>query len=262
MGIARAAGSVIESVRRRGFQAQAKADHSLVTEADIAADQVIARALMDMFPSDGWLSEESPSRWGDSGAVWVVDPLDGTDAFVHGGPRGYAVQIARFIDGVLELGVVFEPAVDELFVARRGQGAWVSRRGGPVERVRVSQGLAAARFVCSPRTTEVQRRRLTELGLVDAGAYRSVGVKVGLIASGQAEVYPVTHRVSYWDVAAPLIVLEEAGGRATYLDGRRPSFAFDPPWEMEGPMLLSGLDAEPHAALCARLAAGDGATAG
>ena len=49
----------------------------------------------------------------------------------------------------------------------------------------------------------------------------------------------------------------EAGGRATYLDGRRPSFAFDPPWEMEGPMLLSGLDAEPHAALCARLAALD-----
>jgi 3'-phosphoadenosine 5'-phosphosulfate (PAPS) 3'-phosphatase len=172
------------------------------------------------------------------------------------------VQIARFIDGVLELGVVFEPAVDELFVARRGQGAWLSRRGGPVERVRVSQGLAAARFVCSPRTTETQRQRLADLGLVDAGSFRSVGVKVGLLASGQAEVYPVTHRVSYWDLAAPLIVLEEAGGQASYLDGRRPTFPFDPPWEMGGPMLLSGLDGERHDALCARLAAMDAEASG
>ncbi len=255
MGIARAAGSVIEAVRRRGFQVQAKADHSVVTEADLAADHVIARALADMFPNDGWLSEESPGRWGDSGAVWVVDPLDGTEAFVHGGVRGYAVQIARFIDGVLELGVVYEPAIDEMFVARRGQGAWVSRRGAPVERVRVSEGRSAARFVCSPRTPDAMRQQFAEAGLVDAGAFRSLGVKAGMVASGLAEVYPVTHRVSYWDVAAPLIVLEEAGGRATYLDGRRPTFAFDPPWELAGPMLWSGLDETRHATLCRELVA-------
>lgn len=255
MGIARAAGSVIEAVRRRGFQAQAKADRSLVTEADIAADQVIARALTDMFPDDGWLSEESPARWGDSGACWIVDPLDGTEAFVKGGPRGYAVQIARLVDGTIELAVVYEPAVDEMFIARRGLGAWVSRRGGPVEAVRVTGGQAAARFVCSTRTRPEIKDVLTERGIVDVGAYRSVGVKVGLIASGQAEVYPITHRVSYWDIAAPLLIFEESGGRATYLDGQVPSFPLDPPWEMEGPMLLSCLPAAQHLELCRALAA-------
>lgn len=254
MGIARAAGSVIEAVRRRGFQAQSKSDRSLVTEADIAADQVIARALTDMFPEDGWLSEESPVRWGDSGASWVVDPLDGTESFVHGGARGYAVQIARLVEGTIELGVVYEPAVDEMFVARRGQGAWVSRRGGPVERLHVSQGQAAARYVCSTRTRPDIRERLDALGLVAAGAYRSVGVKVGLLASGLAEVYPLTHRVSYWDICAPLIVLEEAGGRVSYLDGEAPSFPLDPPWEMEGPMLLTGLPEAQHLELCRALA--------
>jgi len=250
MGIARAAGSVIEAVRRRGFQAQAKADRSLVTEADIAADQVIARALTDMFPDDGWLSEESPVRWGDSGASWVVDPLDGTEAFVKGGTRGYAVQIARLVEGIIELGVVYEPAVDELFLARRGAGAWVSRRGGPVEPVRVTQGLAARRFVCSTRTRPELRDLMLERGLVDAGAFRSVGVKVGLLASGHAEVYPLTHRVGYWDVCAPLIILEEAGGHGTYLDGQRPAFPLDPPWEMEGPMLMSGLPLDEHLEFC------------
>jgi 3'-phosphoadenosine 5'-phosphosulfate (PAPS) 3'-phosphatase len=181
--------------------------------------------------------------------------MDGTDAFIKGGPRGYAVQIARMIDGTVELAVVYEPAVDEMFLARRGVGAWVSRRGGPVEAVRVTGGQTAERFVCSTRTRPSVREVLESRGIVDVGAFRSVGVKVGLIAAGLAEVYPITHRVSYWDIAAPLLILEESGGRATYLDGQAPTFPLDPPWEMEGPMLLSCLPEARHLELCRALAA-------
>lgn len=222
--IARAAGELIEAHRLAGVVAKDKPDRSPVTEADLAADRLISRALRASFPGEAIVSEESDDVAGeDTGAsapTWVVDPLDGTEAFIDATVRGYAVQIARVVAGRALLGVVYEPAVDELFYAEAGEGAWRVVGGGEPERVRtraVSEGL---RLVTSTRVAPGFREALFRRGLLDGGMFRSVGVKVGRVASGAADVYPATHGLSVWDLAAPLAVLEEAGGRMSDLEER------------------------------------------
>lgn len=219
IAIAREAGAAIEAVRAAGFRARSKADDSPVTEADLAADRIIARGLGAAFPGDGIVSEESHGEVGRTGVTWVVDPLDGTEAFVDRTVRGYAVQIARVEGGVVSHGVVFEPVVDELMWAERGEGAWLER-GGVTSRLTTRADTTGLRLVTSTRFAPRFREALYARGLVDGGLFRSVGVKVGRIAQGLAEVYPAGHALSVWDVAAPLIVLEEAGGRMTDLDER------------------------------------------
>ncbi|MFO0748817.1 MAG: inositol monophosphatase family protein [Myxococcota bacterium] len=217
--IARRAGAAIEAVRKSGFAATDKADLSPVTEADLAADRIIAAELAAAFPGDGLVSEESHGTTALTDATWVVDPLDGTEAFIDGRIRGYAVQIARVVGGVVTHGVVYEPAVDELFWAERGEGAWLEV-GGATRRLATRDARDGLRLVTSTRVASGFREALFAEGLLDGGMFRSVGVKVGRVAQGLAEVYPATHALSVWDVAAPLIVLEEAGGRMTDLDER------------------------------------------
>lgn len=225
MRIARAAGAAIEAVHARfdaRDDARHKADGSPVTEADLAADRVISDALRRVFPDDAIVSEESRDVGGTSGATWVVDPLDGTEAFI-GGQRGYAVQIARVVDGAVTHAVVYESRFDELFWAAAGEGAWLVR-GAEQTRLATRCATEGLRVVTSPRVDPGFRATLMAHGLLDGGMFRSVGVKVGRIVQGLADVYLATHGLSVWDVAAPYLVLVEAGGRMTDLDGNPPVF--------------------------------------
>ncbi|MCC6623683.1 MAG: 3'(2'),5'-bisphosphate nucleotidase CysQ [Deltaproteobacteria bacterium] len=226
--VARAAGELIEEHRRRGLVARDKPDRSPVTEADLAADRLIGAALQAAFPAEPIVSEESRDVPGAGAATWVVDPIDGTEAFIDPKIRGYAVQIARVVAGRATLGVVYEPAVDELFYAEAGEGAWLVQGGGTPERVHTSRGVEPPRLVTSTRVAPGFREALFARGLVDGGLFRSVGVKVGRVARGLAEVYPATHGLSVWDIAGPIAVLEEAGGRMTDLEGRAPSLSCAP----------------------------------
>jgi len=230
--IARAAGALIEDFRRQGFQTRDKPDRSPVTEADLAADRLIGGALQAAFPGEPIVSEESRDVPGTGDATWVVDPLDGTEAFVDPQVRGYAVQIARVVGGRAVLGVVYEAAVGELFYAEAGEGAWLVTGDGAPERVRASRGRgsegAPPRLVTSSRVPRGFREALFSHGLVDGGLFRSVGVKVGRIARGLAEVYPATHGLSVWDIAAPIAILEEAGGLMTDLAERAPHLSCAP----------------------------------
>lgn len=246
--LAREAGRAIERVRAVGFSdnVKVKVDTSPVTEADLAADRLIRAALTTERPDDALLSEEStgaPPR--PDQALWCVDPLDGTEAFVDGGTigapyvRGYAVQIARLVpDGLvapdakdrvryrIQLGVTYEPRADELFFAERGHGAF-----RVVENV-VSGPLTmpthehAPTLLTSKRVDPPTRTRFLERGYLDGGALRSVGVKVGRLVLGEADVYLATHQLSWWDLAAPQVILEEAGGRVADLSGDSPPYRF------------------------------------
>jgi len=252
--LAREAGAVIEQVRERGFSARAKADSSPVTDADLAADALIRAGLTAAFPADGVLSEESGDSPGPRRPrTWIVDPLDGTEAFVDGVTRGYAVQIG-LLDGLTPvLGVVYEPHEDRLMWAVRGHGTYLEHADevyGPL-RVSARVDLATMPLLTSVRIAPALRGRLLTVGLPDAGALHSVGVKVGALVCGTADVYVSEHPISHWDSCAPLVLLEEAGGVLTQLDGSPFSYAIDPVRGPRHPGPLVASNGPRHADLCA-----------
>ncbi|HEX6373482.1 MAG TPA: 3'(2'),5'-bisphosphate nucleotidase CysQ [Longimicrobium sp.] len=212
---ARAAGRAAMPFYGRA-RAVEKEGGSPVTEADHAANRVIVDALAAAFPGDAILSEESADSAARLAAerVWIVDPLDGTREFLAGNGE-FAVMIGLAVGGRAVLGVVYQPADDVLFAAAEGAGAWVERAGG--ERVPLRCGAPAAgglRLVGSRSHPDPLLLRMQEaLGITDVRPSGSVGVKCGLIALGERDLY--VHPVPYlreWDTCAPEAVLREAGG--------------------------------------------------
>lgn len=220
--LARAAGDLILSVRAEGFTTERKADNSPVTRADTGADRIIREGLAALYPNDGLLSEEHDSPpVSRSGRTWIIDPLDGTRGFSSGSDE-FAVQIGLLVDERPVMGVVFEPAVDRLYWAAEGMGTYLVMRGGTTYPARLSPrgNFRDMRLVTSHSIPEERRLEfLATLGCQDGGSYHSVGVKIGRILRGECDVYWSGHRVSYWDSCAPLVVLEQAGGVLTSIDG-------------------------------------------
>ncbi|HZH29456.1 MAG TPA: 3'(2'),5'-bisphosphate nucleotidase CysQ [Pyrinomonadaceae bacterium] len=195
-----------------------------VTQADHAANDVIVAGLQREFPADGLLSEETLDtvRRLSISRVWMVDPLDGTKGFIEGN-GDFAVQIGLVEAGAPVLGVVYQPVPGVLHYAARGAGAWVVRPEAEPEPLRVSaetefrrMRLAASRNHHSPRMANVMRA----LGLREEIRRGSVGIKTGLIAERQCDLYiHLSPRTKHWDTCAPEAILSEAGGRLTDLWG-------------------------------------------
>jgi len=195
-----------------------------VTEADHAANDVIVEGLQREFPADGLLSEETldTMRRLSLARVWMVDPLDGTKGFIAGN-GDFAVQIGLAENGESVLGVVYQPVPDVLHYAARGAGAWVLRPEMPPEQLRVCvetkfarMRLAASRNHHSPRMDAVVRA----LGVTEEIRRGSVGIKTGLIAERQCDLYVhLSPRTKHWDSCAPEAILREAGGLLTDLWG-------------------------------------------
>ncbi|HEV2799904.1 MAG TPA: 3'(2'),5'-bisphosphate nucleotidase CysQ [Pyrinomonadaceae bacterium] len=195
-----------------------------VTQADTAANDIIVAGLGREFASDGLLSEETLDtvRRLSLSRVWMVDPLDGTKGFIEGN-GDFAVQIGLVEDGTPVVGVVYQPVSDVLHYAARGAGAWVVRPETEPEQLRVSEEtklarmrLAASRNHHSPRMNTVMRA----LGLREEIRRGSVGIKTGLIAERQCDLYiHLSPRTKHWDTCAPEAILTEAGGRLTDLWG-------------------------------------------
>ena len=125
---ARKAGrSLVKDFREvENLQVSSKGAGDFVSRADIAAEQIVREMLMEARPNYGWVGEESePVEGNDPTRRWIVDPLDGTSNFLHGMPH-WAVSIALEHKGEIVAGVVFDPAKDEMFVAEKGQGAWLN----------------------------------------------------------------------------------------------------------------------------------------
>ncbi len=199
-----------------------KSDESPVTVADRAAEEAIHAVIRSTFPHDGWLGEETGTTAGTSGRRWIVDPIDGTRNFVRGVPL-WAVLVACEEDTAdgsrIVASAVGIPGLDEWYdavlgggarcngvtigvsrIARLDQALWCFETPGWFRK----QGLAGV-FSALDEGTALQR------GLPDAYAHM-------LVASGRAEVVVEPH-LSVWDVAATSLVVSEAGGRLTDLEG-------------------------------------------
>ena len=226
--LGRVAGAILLAHYNSPFLVEQKVNALLemeeVTAADREANDLIVRRLADEFPDDGILAEESVDTNArlNKERVWLIDPMDGTKNFVQR-DGDFAVQIGLAVAGEAVLGVVYQPVRDVLYRAVRGAGSWREKDGKQAEPMRVSNKtdpaemvLASSRSHRSPRMERV----VDSFGFKFETRRGSVGVKIGLIAEQEADLYlHLSPSTKQWDTCAPEIVLTEAGGRLTDLFG-------------------------------------------
>ncbi len=199
---------------------QSKDGGSPVTDADHAVDRLLFERLSAIDPSAGWLSEETadtPDRL-DKARVFIVDPIDGTRAFMVGDPR-WAISIALVEHGVPVLGVLHLPALGRTFTALAGDGA---RLGGTRVRVSDAPSLTGGR-VAGP---EPMLNRLEGLGVefVAQAKVPSLAYRIALVACGEIEAGFASTNAHDWDIAAADLIVHEAGGFLADRRGQRPVY--------------------------------------
>ena len=211
---------------RRDLQIDTKPDRTFVTQADTAIERRIRERLADAFPEHGVIGEEYGTHAGDASVRWYIDPIDGTHNFMRGVPL-FGTLLAVERDGELQAAVLSAPALDERWWAHRGGGAWARNRGeATTRRMHVSAvtNLADAQILYGGGRDIVASGRAPgfERLLGDVWRERGFGDFWGytLLADGAAEAM-VEVDLKSWDAAAPTVLIEEAGGRATDLEGRR-----------------------------------------
>lgn len=223
ISIAREAGCIIMKCRTDGFDVNTKSSaYDFVTTADIAAEEYIIGELRRLFPDDDILSEESGLHGTLDGRVWMIDPIDGTKDFAHGGDM-FSVMIGLCVDGVPVLGVVYSPTDDLLYYATKDQGAYQAQHGEEAKlQVSSIDSVSESRLVTRVRLDEHDIRpsdeKIKNIPAAEFIPMSSGGLKIGLIAANQADVcVAFLPSISKWDTCAPQIILEEAGG--IYTDG-------------------------------------------
>ena len=222
---ARDAGHLLAERLGRSLRIENKSELDLVTEADLASERLIIDRIKTYHPRHSILAEESgatspatpeaQSEW-----RWIIDPLDGTTNYAHGYPC-FCVSIGLEYQGKLQLGVIYDPIRDELFTAERGEGAALNGR-----RIRVSAtpNLASA-LLCTGFPYDVRERgefaRHFANFIMNAQGVRrdgSAALDLAYVACGRFDGF-WEEGLRPWDVAAAVLMIEEAGGRVTHYDG-------------------------------------------
>jgi len=215
--LARGAGDITLKYFRKQPETSRKSDGSFVTIADREAEAYLRRQIAERFPDDGILGEEEGELAGRSGRRWILDPIDGTFAFVHGVPL-YGVLIALEIEGEISVGVVNIPALGEIVSAAKGCGCFLN---GEATHVSTTPKLDEALLLSTNfqaadkygfKTQMEQLQRCAQVSRTWGDCYGYV-----LVATGRADVMldPV---MNLWDCAPLLPIMEEAGG--TFTDWR------------------------------------------
>jgi myo-inositol-1(or 4)-monophosphatase len=237
--IAWEAGALLREFYAKGVATEYKGDVDLVTEADRASEKLIRERLTKAFPGHGIFGEEGTRDQMESEFRWYVDPLDGTTNFAHGFPAFCVVlglekrkqkQVSQFArsaqddnveDGVLIAGVTYDPLRDEMFVAERGKGAWLNGRAIHVSKTATLQesltgtGFPSHKRHVSPNIHFYQEFTLRSHGVRRAG---SAALDLAYVACGRLDGFWEFH-LNPWDTSAGVLLVEEAGGGVTRMDG-------------------------------------------
>jgi myo-inositol-1(or 4)-monophosphatase len=215
--------AILEDWRRR-FQVKEKGRFDLVTEADLASQRTIRDFLLGRYPDHAFLGEEGGAAAGrpgpDAPPTWIVDPLDGTTNYVHDCPL-YCVSIGLQVAGALVAGVVFEPARGEMFGAARGLGAWLNDQPLRTSAVtRLEEALLSTGFPPDLRGQERMLDWWRHFSLRAQSLRRtgSTALNLAYVAAGRFDGYWAFDN-HVWDVAGATVVLQEAGGVITNVDG-------------------------------------------
>jgi histidinol-phosphatase len=208
---------------RRDLQIERKPDRTYVTQADIAIETELRERIAHAYPDHGILAEELGEESAHSESRWIIDPIDATHSYMRG-ITAFATLIALERAGVMELGVMSAPAMQSRWHASRGGGAWSGHRRIHVSRIRE---LKDAQIFYASRTAfvAVQKERGFDAVIQETWRDRGFGDFWGyaLVAEGAGEAM-IEPELYPWDLAAPLILLDEAGGRLTDFNGK-PTYA-------------------------------------
>lgn len=196
-----------------------KGDIDLVTEADIAAEELIIERIRSHYPKHSILAEESGeavSIGGTSSWKWIIDPLDGTTNYAHGYPC-FCVSIGLEHEGVLQVGVIYDPMRNELFAAERGEGTTLNDRRVRVSEVsELSNAMLCTGFPYNVRERPDFTREFT-IFTMNAQAVRrdgSAALDLAYVACGRFDGF-WEDGLNPWDVAAGVLLIQEAGGTVT-----------------------------------------------
>jgi myo-inositol-1(or 4)-monophosphatase len=218
---AREAGAVLHDYYRSGVTVKYKGEIDLITEADRASEELILSRIGAAYPDCAILSEESGASANKSSAIWIADPLDGTTNFAHGLPI-FSVTLALVVNGVIEVGVTYDPIYAELYTAQRGQGAYLNGERLHVSAVpTLDKALLVTGFPYDRRTNPNNNiRQFTDFSLRAQGVLRlgSAALDLGAVAAGRLDGY-WEWGINPWDVAAGVLMIAEAGGQVTMPDG-------------------------------------------
>lgn len=217
---AKAAGDIQREKWGRVESVEFKGDINLVTEVDRACEAAIIEMIRGKFPEHQILAEESGALDSPSPYKWIIDPLDGTTNFAHGYPC-FCVSIALECEGTVELGVIYDPLLDEMFEAIRGQGATLNGKAIRVSTAaHVNEALLATGFAYNVR--EVEDNNLDHFAdfILSSQAVRRDGtaaIDLAYVACGRYDGFWELNLFP-WDVAVGALLVEEAGGTMSLFD--------------------------------------------
>jgi 3'(2'), 5'-bisphosphate nucleotidase len=222
--LARKAGKIVLELYKKGVEVSYKDKREPVTEADLASNRIILAGIAEHFPDDAILSEESRDTKArlESSRVWIIDPLDGTREFVdHVGQ--FVVMIGLAVDGLPVVGAMYQPTTGRLWHAAVDDGAELVEADGSSRPLTVTQNTVESGIrlvITRSHPFKGADRIRRSLGVVEVLQMGSVGLKVGAIVEGNAELYVhISTKTKEWDACAPHAVLQAAGGLMTDLNG-------------------------------------------
>lgn len=197
---------------------------NIVTDSDIAVQDYLCRELSRLIPGCGFICEEECLCVPDREYVWIIDPIDGTMNYSRGG-SDCAISVALRHGREMVAGVVYSPGRGELYSASRGEGAF---RNGKLIRVS-DKSFREALFICGLSVYHKEKSKACSDILLEAYMqcndmrhYGSAAVQLCLVAAGECDIY-FESQLQYWDYAAGMVILEEAGGTLCNLSGLIPS---------------------------------------
>ncbi len=237
LALARKAGKMIKKDFSVGMQKEWKPNNTPLTKTDIAINEMVVQSVKKRFPNHSILAEEGSDYTEGSGFVWVCDPLDGTMPFSHGVPT-CVFSLALVRDGMVVLGIVYDPFPDRMFVAQKGKGAFLNGK-----RISVSKSASLKNVVVgisNPQTGPYDMRDFSE-AIAAKGAKRmnllSITYMGMLVACGEfaAIAFPLDQP---HDIPALKVIVEEAGGKVTDFSGKEQRY--DRPKGFRGHLLSNG----------------------
>jgi myo-inositol-1(or 4)-monophosphatase len=219
---AKEAGALLLRLSEEDIRYTMKNQHDILAEGDLQSEEIILKHIKDAFPAHCILSEEKGEVIRDSEYIWVIDPIDGTINFSRK-IEEFCISIALVHRGEIVLGVLYQPVLDKLYVAEKGKGASLNE-----QKIVVSKETALINaLVATDITSNVDKRKETfdVLNTICADfrhlrIFGSSALHLAKIAEGKLDFYFKT-AFNYWDFAAGILLIEEAGGKVTDVDGDR-----------------------------------------